>query len=177
MLFSILDITDLREFEIQKKEIEELRSNKKLVQEELNIRERELNTSNLSILRKNNFLNSILKELKSIQSNLKENSNSDIRKIISKIRHHILSDDTWENTKVHLVEVDKGFFQSLKNKYNTLTENELRHCAYVKMGLSTKETAELLFVNSKSVEVARYRIKKKLSLSKEEKLSIFLDSF
>lgn len=55
-----------------------------------------------------------------------------------------------------------------------MTNNEVRHCTYIKLGLTNKEVANMLHVAPKTVEAARYRIKKKLNLSKEESLGQFI---
>ena len=42
------------------------------------------------------------------------------------------------------------------------------------MALSTKEIANLLFIDPASVRITRYRIKQKLNLSKEEDLTKYI---
>jgi DNA-binding NarL/FixJ family response regulator len=44
------------------------------------------------------------------------------------------------------------------------------------MGLSSKEIANLLHVEDTSVRMTKYRLKQKLSLSKEEDLTQFITS-
>ena len=50
-------------------------------------------------------------------------------------------------------------------------------CAYLKMDLSSKEIAPLLNITVRSVEMTRYRIRKKLGLSREDNLTEFLQKF
>jgi len=47
-----------------------------------------------------------------------------------------------------------------------LTPMELRLCALLKLGMSTKEMAELLATSADNVEVYRYRIRRKLGLDR-----------
>jgi DNA-binding NarL/FixJ family response regulator len=42
------------------------------------------------------------------------------------------------------------------------------------MGLTNKEIASRLAVEAKSIRMARYRLKQKLNLQKEESLDVFL---
>jgi len=64
----------------------------------------------------------------------------------------------------------------LKESYPDLTPNELKLCAYLRMNLSSKEIAQLLNITVKGVEVARYRLRRKLQLQPEVLLPDFLSS-
>ena len=78
------------------------------------------------------------------------------------------------NPEVAFNVVHKGYIEQLKSSFPDLTSNELRHCALLKLGLSIKETANLLGIAPPSVKISRNRIKKKLKLSAEESLPNFL---
>ena len=55
-----------------------------------------------------------------------------------------------------------------------MTENELRLCAYIKIGMRAKEIAQLLSVSPDSVKMSRYRLKKKLDIAGETSIDDFL---
>ena len=52
-----------------------------------------------------------------------------------------------------------------------LTESEKKLCYLLRLKLSSKEMASILNISSKSVDVGRYRLRKKMGVSKNEKLS------
>lgn len=54
--------------------------------------------------------------------------------------------------------------------FQDLSQNDLRHCAYIRMGMSTKEIARLFNINPTSVQINRVRLKKKLKLGPAEDL-------
>lgn len=56
-----------------------------------------------------------------------------------------------------------------------LTMADKKMCAYLKMGLSSKEIAPLLNITVRSVEMSRYRLRKKLNLD-HENLTTFLQN-
>jgi len=58
-----------------------------------------------------------------------------------------------------------------------LTVSDKKLCAYLKMGLSSKDIAPLLNMSFRSVEMSRYRLRKKLDLNREENLTEFLQNF
>ncbi|RAV59160.1 hypothetical protein DIU36_07735 [Mucilaginibacter rubeus] len=58
-----------------------------------------------------------------------------------------------------------GFFNALQQQAeNSLTRLDLKYCSYILMGLDTKEIANRLGVEPKSIRMARYRLKQKLKL-------------
>jgi DNA-binding CsgD family transcriptional regulator len=57
-----------------------------------------------------------------------------------------------------------------------ITTNEMEVCALLKLGLSTKEIAIATNTSYKSVESARFRIRKKLNLNAETNLITFFSS-
>jgi len=69
---------------------------------------------------------------------------------------------------------NKELYEKLKNINPKLNQNELEHCAYIKINLTPKDVAKLYGVEPKSVEMARYRIKKKLNLKSTERLKQFI---
>jgi DNA-binding CsgD family transcriptional regulator len=71
-------------------------------------------------------------------------------------------------------EVHADFFERLKDKFPHLSPKDLRLCAYIRMNMSTKEIATLLNISDRGVEISRYRLRKKLELSREVNLSTFL---
>lgn len=71
-------------------------------------------------------------------------------------------------------EANADFFKRLLSKYPDLSPSDLKLAAYLKMNMSTKEIASNLNITSKSLEVARYRLRKKLGLSRKDVLVSFL---
>lgn len=55
-----------------------------------------------------------------------------------------------------------------------LNAADRRLCCYLKMGLTSKDIAALLNVNPRSVEMARYRLRKKMNLPRSTNLSEYL---
>ena len=86
------------------------------------------------------------------------------------IKENLLFVTGWDQLKLHFERVHPCFFQDLENAFTNLTANEKRHCAYIKLNLSTKEIASLLNVSDKSVQMARYRMKKKMMIEPETEL-------
>jgi len=84
-----------------------------------------------------------------------------------------MQDNTFE---IQMDELHQEFFKNLKQKFPGLSSNDLRLCAYLKIGFSSKEIADLLNIQPSSIYISRSRLRKKLNLSIEEDLYDFLNS-
>ena len=83
-------------------------------------------------------------------------------------------DDEWNRFKIHFEKVHPDFFNKLKSESNELTENDLRLCAYIKIGMRAKDIAAMLSVSPASVNTNRYRLRRKLGLTKEDSLDDYI---
>lgn len=124
------------------------------------------------------------KEIRGIQNNIKEALenkaiNSNRLKIVmqnsqQKLREAIKGEGGWEEIEEYLLSIYPDFFDTLFHYNNTLTDREKQHCSYIRLNLSSHEVATILGVNSQSVVIARYRLKKKLELPKSVGLHEFI---
>ena len=137
--------------------------NEKLNQEIEN-KNRELAISTMSIIKRNQFLNSIKKELK------KNNQITDNDLVIKLIDENLNSSQDWKFFEEAFNNADKHFLDKIKKVHPNLTPNDLRFCAYLRLNLSSKEIAPLLNISVRSVEIKRYRLRKKMNLLHDEGL-------
>jgi DNA-binding CsgD family transcriptional regulator len=71
-------------------------------------------------------------------------------------------------------EGEQEFLRRLKKQYPNLSSNDLRICTLLRQNLSTKEVAQNLAIGADSANKARYRIRKKLGLSRKDDLIQFI---
>lgn len=80
----------------------------------------------------------------------------------------------WDTFKIHFEQVHPQFFKTLSNLAPNLTALELRQCAYIKINLTLKQVGNLLNITPDAVKKSRMRIKKKLNLTADDSLSVFI---
>ncbi|MDP2234946.1 MAG: hypothetical protein Q8J88_00810 [Bacteroidales bacterium] len=85
-----------------------------------------------------------------------------------------IEDKTFE---IQMDELHQEFFRKLKEYFPGLSSNDLRLCAYLKIGLNSKEIADILNIQPSSSYISRSRLRKKLNLRTDEDLYDFLNSF
>lgn len=144
------------------KVIMKLRNDK--LRSEIEGKNKELAASTMSIIKKNEFLNSIKKEL------LEFKDPHLIKPVIKIIDKNLNNTNDWKLFQEAFNNADKDFLTKAKDKYPQLTPSDLRLCAYLRLNLSSKEIAPLLNISHKSVEIKRYRLRKKMSLTKKDNL-------
>lgn len=82
------------------------------------------------------------------------------------------SDKTFE---IQMDELHQEFFKKLRERFPSLSGTDLRLCAYLKIGLNSKEIAELMNIQPSSAFISRSRLRKKLNLLPDEDLNTFLN--
>ncbi len=161
----------------KEKEMEE-----KKMKEDLLTKANELSTSTMNLLRKNEELIDIQKELERMEKMVRSEEKPDkvlgqISKIKEGIDVNIRHDEDWKHFEKNFDIVYDEYLTRLSDSYPELTLGDKKLCAYLKMGLSSKEIAPLMNLTFRSVEMTRYRLRKKLRLSRDQNLIDFLQKF
>ncbi len=144
--------------------------NEKLNQE-IESKNRELAISTMSIIKKNEVLNSIKKELR------KGKPTEENRSALKLIDKNLNNTKDWQFFEQAFNNADKDFLDKIKQAHPDLTPNDLRFCAYLRLNLSSKEIAPLLNISTKSVETKRYRLRKRLKLEHNDGLVEYILNF
>ena len=141
------------------------------MESELRYKKTQLATTTLHLIEKSKFISSIKNHIH-VLLNQKGGSlvNRGLKRIIKEIDSNSSNDDNWEDFEIHFDEVHEDFLKRIRNDYPAITAREIRLCAYLRMNMSTKEITDLLKISVRGVEVARYRLRKKLNINKDDNL-------
>lgn len=165
-----------REALITENEIIDLRNEK--LRSEMTFRDKELANQTMAIIDKNKFLIRVKEDLTSVQDYVvAEKAKNKIHSLIRRIKKEI---DIKHHNKIfetYFDEANEEFFRHLKQKHPDLTPYDLRLCAFIRMNISTKEIATILNISYRGAEVSRYRLRKKMDLSRDVNLSSYLTAF
>ncbi|WP_235924314.1 helix-turn-helix and ligand-binding sensor domain-containing protein [Flavobacterium lotistagni] len=152
-------------------EIKELESERQLMKlrneqlsQDVDSKNKALAVSTMSLINKNELLSVIKEDLKNTGT---DDGNRSIKSLINTINKNISEEDNWNIFKEAFDSTDKDFLKKMKALHSSLTPNDLRLCAYLRLNLSSKEIAPLLYISVRSVEIKRYRLRKKMNLPHE----------
>jgi len=152
-------------------------SNEKL-QSEITTKNMELAKNTMAMIKKNELLIEIRKELENQKEELGFRLPSKYFSRINKlIESSINSEHDWEMFEHLFDQAHENFFRRLKQDYSDLTTSDFRLCAYLRMNLASKEIAPLLNISIRGVEEKRYRLRKKFNLLPEQNLTEFIINF
>ena len=147
--------------------------NLKNYEDDIQKKDREISSSTLLLTNKNE----VLKQLSEITTRYSDDGKVPrefVREVNAVIGDSLKNDDEWSRFRLHFDAVHPDFFNKLKEASPELTENDLRLCAYIRIGMRAKQIAEMLSISSDSVNSNRYRLRKKLNLSRGDSLDDFV---
>lgn len=168
-----------KEKEIQEKEDQKEQALQKLKEEkledELHLLQNQLATSTMNLVAKNEFIYSIKEKLQELNKKEKDNeAKRTLLGIVKEIDITLKLQEDWEKFEHHFDQVHGDFLSRLQKAYPNLSPNEMKLCSFLRLNLNTKDIANLMNISTRGVEVARYRLRKKLNLDTGENLSKFI---
>jgi len=144
---------------------------------EVNFKNSELASSAMHLVKKSELFLKIKTALTKVMKELNDpKSEAELKKMIKTLSEDDNMDKEWENFTVHFDKVHSNFISELKLRHSTISSNELKLCAYLRMNLSTKEIARLLNISVRGVDISRYRLRKKLMIASEANLYDYMSA-
>ena len=165
----------IHELELNKTESELVALRNEKLEVEINFKNSELASSAMHLVKKGELLTKSKNELTQLMKGL-DNTQAiaELKKMIKTLSEDDNMDKEWEKFAIHFDKVHSDFLRILKEKHSSISPNELKLCAYLRMNLSTKEIAQLMNISVRGVEISRYRLRKKLQIPTEVNLFDFL---
>lgn len=162
------------QYELEK---EIIRLNSEKLKIKILAKDKELVNNSLQVVKKNKVLNGIITKLKDIDNeNLDDATKTQFSKLNKSIVKEVNADKSWKDLEKHIKNVHFDFLKRLQEKHPAISPRELDLSTYLLMNMSTKEIAEIMNISNGGVELARYRLRKKLGLEKKENLTGYLMS-
>lgn len=162
-----------RQENAQQQELRQLKEEK--MQSELKHINNLLGASTMNLVVKNEFIESVKNDLQDIKQKVEgKETRKSIEKIVREIDTNLRIQEDWEQFQYHFDAVHGDFLSRLRTAFPDISPNEQKLCAFLRLNLQTKDIAHILGVSVRGVEVARYRLRKKLQLEKGQNLSKFI---
>ena len=131
----------------------------------------------MHVVNKNSILSDIHDMLTSLECRENRDSEMKIQAIERLIRQNIHFDNDWQTFKLHFEKVHGNFFQGLKETHQSLSQGDMRLCAYMVINLNPKEIAQILNISPDSVRKRKQRLKEKLNVEKDTDLVGYLETY
>ena len=152
------------------------------LQNELKHKSSELASSTMNLIHHNDILQKLDEEMQELSESVRREDKKTlvtgkINEIRNDLQGYLNDDDGWNKFEENFNLVYDDFMKKLTSQFATLKMSDRKLCAYLRMGLSSKEMASLLNMSVRSIETARYRLRKKLNLEAGDNLTDFIQNF
>ncbi|MHA3789696.1 hypothetical protein ACX0HA_15930 [Flavobacterium hauense] len=176
IIIALLYSRQIRERKIQKQKEVLLNLEKEIVETELKSSREQLEEYVRNLRQKAELLDRTQSEMDLIRQQ-QQIPAEDEQTILQKLNFAtILTEDDWTRFKVLFEKVHTGFFLKLKTAYPGLTPAETRLCSLIKLDFNSHQMAAMMGISAMSVKKNRQRLRKKIDLSKDQKLEdLFVD--
>lgn len=141
---------------------------------EIEAKEKELASTTLLMAQKNMQLKDLSRQIERMEEDGMASVHT--TPLMQTITSQLNADDDWRFFKLRFDKVHPAFFEMMKERYPSLSKTELRLCAYIRVGMTAKEIAQVLSVKPDTVNTSRYRIRKKMQLLPEASLEDAIES-
>jgi len=134
----------------------------------LEVKDKQLAAETMYRVQKNEIIKEVVQKLNNAQRQQKKDAQKELSVAIKGLERAIDS-NSWEDFELRFLQVHQGFYDRLHELYPKLTTNERRLCAFLKLGMNSKEISALTGQSLKSIEMSRYRLRKKLGIQDNER--------
>ena len=159
-----------KELKIKDEEIDKLHTEK--LQTELDLKNGQLTSITIQLLKNKEFIQNIQEK---IDNTLNEGgSKQELNRLIKTIDQELSENDSWDQFAYHFDQVHGNYLAKLSSNNIRLSPREIKLAAFLRMNMSSKEISKFLNITIRGVELARYRLRKKLKLKREQNLVEYL---
>lgn len=144
-----------------------LASERAMLQERLDFKDRELTANALFLLKRNELIAHVVERLLKAKQGFRPENQKIVQDIVRELQAGQDEHD-WKEFEAHFTRVHSTFYQTLQERFPSLTPNERKLCAFLRLNLSTKDISAITQQSVNSITVARSRLRKKLQIDGEE---------
>ncbi len=163
----------VHQLEMEKNEKEIIRLQNEKLASEVSFKNRELANTSMHLVERTDALDKVKETLQRLYK--KDTSNAELKRAIHLMNDIERNNSDWERFSASFDEINNDFLKKLKGKFPSLTNNDLKLCAYLQLNMSSKEISQLLNISTRGVEISRYRLRKKLAIPTEANIAYFLN--
>lgn len=165
-------ITEQKEKELQVKDEEIDKLNNEKLQTELNLKNDQLTSITMQLITNKEFIQNFQDKISNTID--QGGSSQELKRIINTIDKEFADEDYWDKFAYHFDQVHGNYLEKLSNQNIKLSPREIKLAAFLRMNMSSKEIAKILNITIRGVELARYRLRQKLNLPREQNLVEYL---
>lgn len=131
---------------------------------------RKLISESILLNEKQELLNTVHDQILALLKNNNLGLGKSITKSLKSIGNSIRYKHDWDEFDKWFTEIHSEFYPLLLKDFPSLSQKELKVCALLRLNIQSKDMAVIFNVQPTTIEIYRYRIRKKLELNTEDNL-------
>jgi DNA-binding CsgD family transcriptional regulator/Tfp pilus assembly protein PilF len=156
------------------KDLQYQRLEREKLEQELKYKKGDLSDLSIYLGNLKEVYDNLLSKLVQVKLSRPSEQKEMINEIIKELDSQVHSGEKLSMIQENIEEVNKEYYDKLLKSFPDLTKSEIELCGLLKLNMSNKEIAALKNISAESVKMARYRLRKKLSLQPEDDIYRFL---
>lgn len=177
---NVRDITERKKAEIALQESEAIKARLlnceiERINSELETNQRSMAAATLKLLQNSEWDAKITERLMEIEKHTSAEGKQKINSLIADNKR-ISFNSNWDEFEILFEKVHRSFYEELNTRFPTLTANERKICAFLKLNMSNKDIAQITFQSDEALKKARLRLRQKLNIDRGTNLVTFLQN-
>ncbi len=155
----------------------QLELDKELLQAQVELKDKQLATEVLHRVQNHELVKEVVQKLIAVHARSTKETRETLGSVLKGLEKS-LEDKAWQDFELRFQQVHPMFYEKLQRDFPDLSLNERRLCAFLKLNMTTKEISAITGQSLNSIQVARWRMRKKLNLQDaEEALTDFFSKY
>ena len=154
---------------------EQLKISNAQINKELELNQKSLTAATLKIIQNAERDALTIQHLLQIEKHTDGDGKKDINALIAYYKRSSYNSN-WEEFEILFEKVHGSFYKKIHTSFPTLTSNERKMCAFLKLNMSNKDIANITFQSEEALKKARLRLRQKLQIDRDINLSTFLQA-
>jgi len=177
---NVRDITERKKVELALKESEAaneqlLKNEIERINQELEMNQKSMTAATLKLIQNSERDAQTIDRLQEIEKDTNSEGKQKIKSLIADNKR-ISYNSNWDEFEILFEKVHHSFYERLNAQYPTLTVNERKLCAFLKLNMSNKDITHITFQSEDALKKARLRLRQKLEIGRETNLVAFLQN-
>jgi inorganic phosphate transporter, PiT family len=159
-------------------EVSTVQKENELLKTRIEIKRREFINVAHNISRQKEFLENLAERIEKIGKNKEGEvpSPNELRELLSSIKQKMSFSGEIERFYGQIESANQDFRMKIESLYPGLTNQEIKLAMLLRLNFSSKEISSLMNISPKSVEISRYRLRKRLGLNRSDNLITFINN-
>jgi len=145
------------------------------INKELELNQKSMTAATLKLIQNAKRDAITIQRLQYIENHTSAEGKKEVNALISDYKRSSYNSN-WEEFEILFEKVHSSFYEKLNTSYPTLTANERKMCAFLRLNMSNKDIANITFQSDEALKKARLRLRQKLQIYRDTNLSTFMQA-